>query len=703
MNRKKKLYKNLFNTVLQYFLGKKFIPMTFEEIVQKLDIDKGHLSTLRSILKDLLKQGKISLKNKVYSLPSKKKASLLKGTLHLHPRGFGFLEPLDKSYPYREVFIPKPYTNDAVDRDIVEIEVNPEVSAKGPEGKVISIIQRGRTHLAGTVCDFENKTAVVFAPILGSDKKVLLKTSKKVKIGDRVIMQVESWSDEKKNIITKLKKVTGSIDDPSFDIDAIIEEYEIRHLFSKEIKSFVKKIGSSVQKKDLKDRKDFTHLETITIDPETAKDFDDALSLEKDNEGNYLLGVHIADVAHYIEEGSLLDLEAFERANSTYFPGICIPMLPQELSNGLCSLKPNVIRLCQSVLMKIDPDGNIIGYQIVRSYIKSKKRFTYEEAFSIIENKKKSKYAPTLHLMVELCHLLKKQRFQRGSIDFALPEARINVDKKGNPTSITIIEYDISHQLVEEFMLKANEVVATHLSNKNKNVIFRIHDKPSDETMQDFFTLLREYGFIVPKNPNQRQLQDIFLKAKESPYWKEISIAFIKSMKLAFYSQENLGHYGLSLENYCHFTSPIRRYPDLIIQREIFSENSNKVNFAEIATHASNQERKSMKAEQASIMLKKLRLLKSQDPNRIYQATITKIKPFAIFFDIVEFFMESSLHISELKKDFFIYNPKSKTLTGRHTNLTYKCGDQIEIRLVKTDLIRLQSKWEIHKKLRKKK
>jgi len=706
MKNKKKLIQNLSSNVEGFILGKKYKPLTFEKIAEKLAIPNEYLCYLTSILEDLLKKNKLVIQNKKY-VKVKNDNNNFQCTLRLNQRGFGFAEIIDPPSDFKEdIFIPKSKINNAIDGDIVEVKVSKKVTSKGPEGEIVNILKRGRSHLAGTVCHTDKVNYQVIVPVLGSDKVVNITTNAKLKIGDRIVMNVNSWSREESKIQATFSHKIGSIFEAKYDLISAVEEFEIRNSFTKKTMSEALKLGSIVKKADLKDRIDLTNLKTITIDPKTAKDFDDALSLTKTPKGEYKLGVHIADVSNYIKPNSSLDKEAYSRANSIYFPEKCIPMLPFELSNGLCSLRPNVIRLCISVLMLLDKNGKLKSYEIVRSFIKSKKRFTYEEAFSILENKRKSSFAAQLKLMADLCELLKKQRFNRGSIDFSLPDCFIEIAEDGEPLSIQTVEYDISHQLVEEFMLKANEVIAKHLSDSSKQAIYRIHEKPKEDSLNEFLNITAQYGFRPLKNPTNKQLQELFAKVKQSPYYKDISIAFIKSMKLASYSATNIGHFGLSLDYYCHFTSPIRRYSDLIIHRLLFSKDAQIEKIDIIANHCSNQERKAMKAENSVKYLKKLRLLAKQhqnDPDFIFKATITKIKPFALYFDIPEYFMEDSMPLNDLKQDYFIYNPKQNTLIGKYTNFKFRLSDTIYLKLDSVDLVSQRLKWKILKKSPKKK
>lgn len=644
-------------------------------------------------------------------MPKKNKppeTEVITGTLRMHPRGFGFVQPDHLSQCPKEIFIPKHLSDNAVDGDIVEVEINPNSNwDKGPDGKIVSIVKRGRTHLGGTVHHTDPKDNLfVYCPLLGTSKLVVVHHGKKFKIGDRLILKVKEWGDENQPTLGEVSHFLGHISDPSVDTVAAIEEYDLRDAFSKAAVLQAKKWGQEVTKRDLKDREDFTALTTITIDPETAKDFDDALSLTRDKKGAYHLVVHIADVAHYVSPESPLDKEAVLRCNSTYFPGFCLPMLPHELSDNLCSLRPDVIRLTVSVLAEFDREGNLTHHRIVRSYIKSSKRFTYEEAKEVLDGKTKSPHLQTLNLMVELCHLLKQKRSDRGSIDFALPELVIIVDEKGDPTGTKYVAYDITHQLVEEFMLKANEIVAKSLADKGKTTVFRIHEEPTKENIEEFYTLARSLGFDLPQNPTQQDLQQLFEKAKTTPHGQQLSVGFIRSMKLAFYSSENVGHYGLALNYYCHFTSPIRRYTDLVIQRLLFNEEGKNLNLDKIALKCSEQERISFRAENSVKTLKKFRLLQKwmkQNPDQIYEAVVTRVKPFGLAFELPSLMLEGFLHISELENDYFTFNPKQTSLVGRSSGKTHKAGEALKVCPTSLDLILLESKWELITPKRRKK
>lgn len=627
---------------------------------------------------------------------------IVSGILRMHPKGFGFVIPNPASNLTQDIFIPKHLTDSAIDGDTVEVAIldNP-LSEKGPEGKIVSVIKRSKEHLCGTI-QKENADGSfsAYMPILGISKPVLLNPSDKIpiRVGSRVVVRVIEWGNNKESTKGELLYCLGSIEDPSCDIQAAIEEFDLSSTFPQKVVTQAKSYGKEIPAKELKKRKNLTSLTCITIDPETAKDFDDALSLSVDRKGIYHLGVHIADAAHYVTPGSPLDKEAFARGNSTYLPGTCVPMLPEQLSNELCSLQPDKERLTVSVFMDFDKQGNLLKHEICRAVIKSKKRFTYEEAKEVLDGKLASPHKALLQKMNKLCLLLRKKRQERGSIDFSIAEIVIVLDKRGDPQGVKKIEYDITHQLVEEFMLKANEMVATELFKRKKELIYRVHEEPLEENISDFLDFARRLGFVIPREPSTQDFQKLFQEAKETPYIQQLSIAFIRCMRLAQYSQDNIGHFGLALENYCHFTSPIRRYSDLIIQRLLFNEEPKDINLEKIARHCSDQERVSFRAEMSVKTLKKLRLLAKffkKEPEKKYPALVTKVKPFGFFFEIQEIMLEGFIHISEIGNDYYIHNEKLGTLVGKNTGKTYKMADPIEVEIDGLDLVSQQVRWRL--------
>lgn len=708
-NKENKLYDNLLRVTEQFMLGKSYKPSTAKELIQRLTLHPEHKGTFDKVLKALVKKGVVKQIKREFHLV-RSNVDVITGVLRLHPRGFGFLRADDpKLYP-QDIFIPKHLTQNAVDGDRVEVEINPQAySEKGPEGKIITILERGRTHLAGIVKHVEPRgDAEIYVPLLGEDQRVIAAHDNqfKLKVGDRIIIEVSEWGSRNTDTLCKISHHIGHISDPSCDNMAAIEEYNLPAEFPSHVVEEAKKFGKQTPKKELLTRRDLRETECFTIDPDTAKDFDDALSLRKDKKGIYHLGVHIADVSYYVSPGSELDKEALSRCNSTYFPGFCLPMLPPELSENLCSLRPNVNRLTVSVLARLDKKGDLLDYEIVRSVIKSEKRFTYKEAKQVLDGTKKSPHLKTLKLMEELCLLLKKKRYERGSIEFSIPELAIIVNEKGAPTHTDYIAYDITHQLVEEFMLKANEIVAGHLTKIGKALPYRIHDTPSDENMRDFSALAQAFGFDLPEQPTPRELQTLFDEAIHTSYGPFLAASYIRKMRIALYSPENIGHYGLGLSEYCHFTSPIRRYIDLVIHRLLFGEKTEYDALEQIATHCSEQERVSEKAENSVRLLKKLRLLAQitkKEPKKQFEAVVTRVRNFGVFFEVLDLMVEGYLHVSELHDDYYIFDEAKAILRGNHTGIAFHAGDKITVMLKDIDLIMLKTEWHFVSASRKEK
>lgn len=684
-----KLFVNVLRTVETFVLGKSYHPMTKAQIQEKLKLPKQHGPLLQTILKKLVSDSTLKIKEGRYHT-TKKSENSVEGIIRVHPRGFGFVIVTGQE----DVFIPKQFMQGAADGDTVEVEIDPRPSEKGPEGKIVNIVKRGRRFLTGTLnSKLKNDHYTAYSPLLGKEKRIIItKAPFPLKIGDRLVMEILDWEEDE--VICQVKEKLGTIYDPSIDNLAAIKEFDIRSEFSEEAIKEAKAHGKTV--KSSPNREDFTDVETFTIDPDTAKDFDDALSLSVDDKG-FHLSVHIADVSHYVTPDSALDKEALLRCNSTYFPGFVTPMLPSDLSDNLCSLKEKVRRLCVSVLVDIDNEGNVVHYRIVKSIIKSQKRFTYREALEVIEGRKKSKHKETLLNMVKLTKLLKRKRFERGSVEFSLPEVTLKIDPNGVPTHTDTVYYDITHQLVEEFMLKANELVALHLSNQGKNLTYRIHDTPSEDNLRDFALMADAFGFKLPMKPTQRDIQKLFEEAEATSIGPYLATHYIRRMKMAQYSPQNIGHYGLSLTHYCHFTSPIRRYVDLVAHRLLFGHNDNLTHLDMISSQASEKERISAKAEMSVLTLKKLRYAndkKKENSRKQYEAVITKIRPFGFSFEVLELMLEGFMPLSQLD-DYYTYDEKKQSLRGERRKKMFALGDKVTVHLKGVDLIHLEAFWDL--------
>lgn len=699
--KEERLFNNLSKITTEFICGSHFTPLTTQALIERLHIHPDNLAVFKKVILSLKKEGKLTLVGKYYHRTKdekeKKKENVIRGAISVHPRGFGFVNRPD---PDKDIFIPKPLMNGAIDGDIVEVLVSPEQPfGKGPEGKVTAVVERKRKQLVGTVVFASAKKAEVFSTLLGElhPAECSLRKGETLKNGDRVILDVLSWGQKKEPTKCKLARILGSVQDAASDIPFAIAENDIKEAFPQACLLEAQQFGQRVKTSDLAERTDLRHLECFTIDPDTAKDFDDAISVECIG-SSYRLGVHIADVSHYVRAGGALDEEARLRCNSTYFPNTCIPMLPRELSEHLCSLRPNVNRLTVSVFITIDENGETKDWEIVRSVIKSRKRFTYKEVKAVLDGTAKSPYTPSLLRMVALCQLLKRQRSERGSVQLYVPEAVVKVNETGEPTGMEIVEYDITHQMVEEFMLKANEVVAIQIGKMGRDVSYRVHEEPADESLQEFATLVSAFGFSLPRLPKPRDIQQLFLEAQNSPHATYLATCYIKSMRLACYSPDNIGHYGLSLQHYCHFTSPIRRYIDVIIHRLLLEKGLDKEILSDLCLSASDKERVSARAEGSVRTLKKLRLLsktKAQAPKKEYEAIITRVKPFGIYFDIVDLMLEGFLHVSELEDDYFHFNETNSSLVGEYEGSTYRSGHRIKVSCISVDLIAQEAKWRL--------
>lgn len=617
------------------------------------------------------------------------------GVIRLHPRGFGFVSQGGKG---PDVFIRKRDLGGAVDGDLVSVRLNPlPAEGKGPDGKVIAVLERGRKFLVGTVAFLEEGRARLLCPLVGPDREVyLLSPPKKLQIGHRAVMEITEWGEGEENIEGQLKKILGTIEDASIDLFATQAEYDLPEAFPAEVEREAYAFGTRVTPEQIKGRRDLRHLETVTIDPTSARDFDDAISLAKEG-STWRLWVHVADVAAYVLPGSALDREAAQRGNSTYFPSGNIPMLPRPLSEGLCSLKPRVNRLAHTVEIEISAEsGKILKGEIYRSVIRSDERLTYEQALSILHKKKQSKHRPLLKQLETLCLLLQQERRERGSLEFSLPEIALKIGKDGEPTGTERIEYDITHQMIEQCMLKANEVVATHLSELGRGLTYRVHEPPASSDLAQFAALARAFGFRLSAHPKPSELQLLFDEARATPHGVYLAVAYIRSMKMAFYSPDNVGHYGLGLEHYCHFTSPIRRYADLIVHRTLLEECYPEEEIAALAQACSEKERLSSRAENSHLHLKKLRLLKRldrEDPTRLWKAIITSVRSFGIEFEITDLLLDGFVHISELGNDYYQYDQERSQLVGERGGERLAPGVEIELILLSVDLITRTATW----------
>ncbi|MCB1213444.1 MAG: VacB/RNase II family 3'-5' exoribonuclease, partial [Chlamydiia bacterium] len=463
---------------------------------------------------------------------------------------------------------------------------------------------------------------------------------------------------------------------------------------SQEVLAEAALFGKRVARDEIPRRMDLRELCCITIDPDTAKDFDDAISIQPRPSGGFELGVHIADVSHYVAQGSALDSAARVRGNSTYLPGSCLPMLPKNLSELLCSLRPQVNRLAVSVLFTLDAAGNCEEVRFTKSVIKSSARLTYGQVREILNDQRRSPYKEMILEMKRLCELLQHKRSERGSVHIELPDLILSIGPDGIPTGIHHEPYDLAHQMIEELMLLANEAVAKELDRRGYSVTYRIHEEPDPEDLRDFAHTVSCFGFELPEKPSQEQIQELFRHAVDSPYYPQLTTAYIRSMKMAYYSPSNIGHFGLSLTHYCHFTSPIRRYVDLVVHRLLFDHPVEEAEIQAISRSCSETERHSARAENHVRLLKKLRFLKGQhESGQRYRAVISKIKRYGVVFELPSLQLEGFLHISEVGDDYYRYDFYDQSLKGRTSGEKLCAGDELDLDLLEVDLIHLTTHW----------
>ncbi len=571
------------------------------------------------------------------------------------------------------------------------------ISPKGPEGRVVELLRRSHKSAVATLAREGNHDTFFAYCSLFPGKLILLQAGalQGLKAGDRVLFQLVQSSGDAEKGAGIICENLASIDDASQDIPIAIREFGLPNQHSALALEEAIAFGTKITPENLDGRVDLRRWEIFTIDPDTAKDFDDALSLYQ-HDGRYHLGVHIADVAHFVQPESHLDREARTRCNSTYFPNKCIPMLPGELSDNLCSLKPEVDRLTVSVLMQFDLEGRLLGSEIHRSVICSKRRLTYGQASQILAKKMESPHEKALQLMSQLCKLLKAKRQRRGSIDLSIPEWVVKCDAAGNPYDLELHEYDVSHQLVEEFMLKTNEVVAKTLANRDLPLITRVHEPPSEDSLANFAAYAGAFGYTLKSPIGPDQLQKLFDEVRDQPFAPQLFLSYVKSMKQATYDTCNIGHFGLALAHYCHFTSPIRRYVDLTVMRSLFAPPPAERELGAIALECSDRERVSAKAEWAVLALKKLRLLEAKwrSGERRFAASITKVNLTGITFELTAYTLEGFLHISQLGDEYLQFDKRDLSLRGK-SGQDFCRGDSITLKLLKVDLIAQQAEWAI--------
>lgn len=616
------------------------------------------------------------------------------GTFISHSKGFGFVEAEDRE---EDLYISEPFVNGAFHKDLVQVELLPQNRGKKQEAAVVKIVERGIKTLVGTF----DKTSAGFGFVIpdqekiGTDIFVSAEHSKGAMDGHKVVVELTAYGDDRHKPEGKIVEILGHIQDPGVDILSVIKGFELPAAFGDRVMHQAERVPEEVLESDLAGRMDLRDVQMVTIDGEDAKDLDDAVSLIKEN-GLYRLGVHIADVSNYVQENSAMDREALKRGTSVYLVDRVIPMLPHRLSNGICSLNQGVDRLAISCLMRIDDKGNVIDYQLAETVIRVDRRMTYTNVKKILEEeddglcKEYEDFLPMFGLMRELAVILREKRSKRGSIDFDFPESKIILDEQGKPTAIKPYERNTATRIIEEFMLIANETVAEHFYWMEVPFLYRTHEKPDQEKVRQLAAFLRGFGYQLRTGREEihpKELQKLLARIDGTPEEMLISRLTLRSMKQARYTVECTGHFGLACKHYCHFTSPIRRYPDLQIHRIIKEQLRGRLGeerilyyqnrLPDVAVQTSKRERRADEAERETNKIKKAEYMESHI-GEIYEGVICGVTGWGIYVELQNT-VEGMVHVAKLPGDYYYYDEHAYEMAGQDTGRRYRLGQRIRV------------------------
>ena len=688
-----------------------YVPMKEKELAMFLQVSKDDRDEFRSILEELLAEGKLSLTQKGKYMKSNGKSLI--GTFISNARGFGFVEIEGQEEDY---FIPEDKVNGAFHKDTVQVALLGAREGKRQEAQIVKILSRGITQVVGTYDASRNFGFVVpDNSKLSQDIFVPKERSKGAVSGHKVVVEITDYGNAKKSPEGKVVEILGHVNDPGVDIMAIVRGYDLPVEFGEKVLNQAERVSKDVSEADREGRRDLRDLCMVTIDGEDAKDLDDAVSVSFDGE-NYHLGVHIADVTNYVQENSALDREALKRGTSVYLVDRVIPMLPHILSNGICSLNAGTERLALSCLMTIDKKGVITDYDICESVICVDKRMSYTAVKNILteenvyeahpEYEEYREFEGMFRLMEEMSGLLRANRRKRGAVDFDFPESKIILDKEGTPLEIKPYERNVATMIIEDFMLAANETVAQHFYWMELPFVYRVHDTPDAEKIQKLVTFIRNFGYnlksigreggkVSAEEVHPKEIQKLLDKIAGTPEEALISRLTLRSMKQAKYSVESSGHFGLAAQYYCHFTSPIRRYPDLQIHRIIKEQLRGRLQgervehyrgiLPEVAKQSSVTERRAEEAERETDKLKKAQYMEAH-LGEVFEGVVSGITAWGIYVELPNT-VEGLIHVAKLPGDYYYYKEETYEMVGETTGRTFKLGMKVKVMAVATDKI----------------
>ncbi len=681
------------NKLFNFIKENSLTPFSFNEIVLILGINQDDIPELEKLLNELLSEKKIVLtKKKRYKY--NRENDVFQGEFIGHDKGFGFISCSEFE---KDFFVSPEHKKNALNGDIVKFKILSEgTSEKRAVAAVTEIVERNNIMVVGTYVKSRN-----FGFVIADDKKfdkdiyISGKNRSTAMDGDKVVCTIINYGSKDKNPEGRITEVIGNFYENGNDVLSVIKKYELPHIFSDKVIDEAKKISEDMPTKEFGSRLDLTDKLIITIDGADAKDLDDAISVEKNEDGSYTLGVHIADVSHYVKENTKLDKEAYIRGTSVYLADRVVPMLPKELSNGICSLHPDVLRLTLSVFMKIDDKGEIKDYDFKTSIIKSKYRLTYDYVTDVLENGAEcpKELYTMLSDMNKLASKLRMKRQKRGSLDFEFPECKIIYDEDNFPIDIKRYSMTVANNIIEEFMLAANEIVAEHVYWQNLPLIYRIHEQPEPDKVDKFKVFIKNMGYVFKGNHSEihpKSYLELLEKIKGDKNEKIIQTVMLRSLMKAKYSPDNKGHFGLASKYYCHFTSPIRRYPDLIVHRVLKDIMAGKMDESRIeyyisfiekaAAYTSERERVAENAERETIDIKKTEYMLDKIGEE-FEGVISSVTNFGIFVEL-ENTVEGLIRYETLRDDYYNFDETNYTAIGERYGKKYKIGDSVLIRVI---------------------